>query len=330
MQNLTTRILCLTLWVATFAVQHVEAQEIRDTTAPTSVDPKLIEWMNAKIVKEYTIGGIDITGIQYSDTSIVYSIANLQPGDKFIHPGSELFGKAINNLWRQKLFSNIRIYATRIEGDKVWFEIYVQERPRLGSYKFVGIRKTEEEDILTKVVLTKQTIISENTRREVSEKIIKHFREKGYRNVSVRIEEAPDPTFINSNALTIIVDKGNKVRINEVRIFGNERVDAFKLKRKLKGTKEMSKFTLRPDESGSPYGKTEPVSFKTYVKDWGFLSPSRTKQLLDPYFRFKLFSGAKFDDKKYEEDKERLLNYYNEMGFRDAQILADTQYLSAK
>ena len=109
MQNLTTRILCLTLWVATFAVQHVEAQEIRDTTAPTSVDPKLIEWMNAKIVKEYTIGGIDITGIQYSDTSIVYSIANLQPGDKFIHPGSELFGKAINNLWRQKLFSNIRI-----------------------------------------------------------------------------------------------------------------------------------------------------------------------------------------------------------------------------
>ena len=330
MQNRMMRITSWALVVAIMAVFRLEAQEIRDTTAPTSVDPKLIEWSNAKIVKEYTIGGIDITGIQYSDTAIVYSIANLQPGDKFIHPGSEIFGKAINNLWRQKLFSNIRIYATRVEGDKVWFEIYVQERPRLGSYKFIGIRKTEEEDILTKVVLTKQTVISENTRREVTEKITKHFMEKGYRNVTVRIEEKPDPTFINSNMLTIIVDKGNKVRINEVRVFGNERVDGFKLKRRLKGTKEMSRLTLRPDLSNSPYGTTEPLSFRSYMKDWGFLTPSRTKQLLDPYFRFKLFSGAKFDDKKYEEDKERMLNYYNEMGFRDAQILADTQYLTSK
>jgi len=227
-------------------VLRTEAQVIVDSTPSTSVDPKLIEWSNAKIVKEYTIGGISITGIQYSDTSIVYSIANLQPGDKFIHPGSELFGKAISNLWRQKLFSNIRIYATRIEGDKVWFEIYVQERPRLGNYKFVGIRKTEEEDILTKVVLTKQTIISENTRREITEKITKHFTEKGYRNVKVRIDETPDPTYVNSNTLTIHIDKGNKVRINEVRIFGNQRVDVFKLKKRLKGTKEMSKLTLRP------------------------------------------------------------------------------------
>ena len=83
-------------------VLRTEAQVIVDSTPSTSVDPKLIEWSNAKIVKEYTIGGISITGIQYSDTSIVYSIANLQPGDKFIHPGSELFGKAISNLWRQK------------------------------------------------------------------------------------------------------------------------------------------------------------------------------------------------------------------------------------
>jgi len=330
MPNRMMRILTLALGVGILSVLQVDAQVIRDTSAPTSVDPKLIEWSNARIVREYTIGGVEITGLQYSDTSIVYSIANLQPGDKFIHPGSEIFGKAISNLWRQRLFSNIRVYATRIEGDNVWFEIYVQERPRLGSYKFVGIRKTEEEDILTKVVLTKQTIISENTRREITERITKHFTEKGYRNVSVRIEEKPDPTFINSNSLVIHIDKGNKVRINQVRLFGNERVDVFKLKRRLKGTKEMSKMTLRPDKSESPYGVTQALPLRTYLKQWGFLSPARTKELLDPYFRFKLFSGAKFDDKKYEEDKERLLNYYNELGFRDAQIQADTQYLSEK
>jgi outer membrane protein insertion porin family len=42
--------------------------------------------------------------------------------------------------------------------------------------------------------------------------------------------------------------------------------------------------------------------------------------------RIKLFSGAKFDQKKYEEDKEKVLDHYNAMGYRDAQIVADTQY----
>ncbi len=168
-----------TLMTAVMFVFTVSAQEVPDTTKPTSIDPKLIEWQNARIVKEYTIAEVNITGIRYLDTSIVYSIANLQPGDKFVHPGADIFGKAISNLWRQKLFSNVQIYVTRIDGDKVWLEINLQERPRLGSYKFVGIKKSEEEDILGKITLTKQTIITENTRRELTEKITGHFSEKG-------------------------------------------------------------------------------------------------------------------------------------------------------
>ena len=307
----------------------VSAQEVPDTTKPTSIDPKLIEWQNARIVKEYTIAEVNITGIRYLDTSIVYSIANLQPGDKFVHPGADIFGKAISNLWRQKLFSNVQIYVTRIDGDKVWLEINLQERPRLGSYKFVGIKKSEEEDILGKITLTKQTIITENTRRELTEKITGHFSEKGYRNVKVKIEESPDPAFVNSNVLTIIVDKGGKVRINEVGFYGNENIEDLRLKKQLKGTKEMSKLTFYPDKATSPYGENKPFSFNQYMRDWGFLSLSKTKMLLDPYFRFKLFSGAKFDAKKYEEDKEKILDYYNSMGYRDAQIVADTQYTTA-
>lgn len=302
------------------------AQEVPDTTKPTSIDPKLIDWQNARIAKEYTIAGVNITGIRFLDTSIVYSIADLQPGDKFVHPGADVFGKAINNLWRQKLFSNVQIYVTKIDGDKVWLEINVQERPKLGNYKFVGIKKSEEEDILGKVTLTKQTIITENTRRELTEKITNHFAEKGFRNVKVRIEAKTDTSFVNSDLLIIYVDKGSKVRINEVGFYGNENIEDLKLKKQMKGTKEMSKLTLYPDETKSPYGENKPFSFNQYMRDWGFLSLSKTKMLLDPYFRFKLFSGAKFDDKKFEEDKDKVLDYYNSMGYRDAQIVADTQY----
>jgi outer membrane protein insertion porin family len=220
------------LIVVFVSAQQVQAQE--DTTKPTSVDPKLLEWQNARIPKEYTIANVTITGIKHLDTSIVYSIANLQPGDKFMHPGEDVFAKSITNLWRQKLFSNVKVYVTQVDDDKVWIEISVQERPRLGNFKFVGIKKTEEEDIQGKINLAKQTIITENTRREIIERITKFYTEKSYRNIKVRIEEKPDPAFVNSNAMTIYVDKGDKVRIDNVRFYGNENVDGLKLKKQMK------------------------------------------------------------------------------------------------
>ncbi len=316
-----TAIVLLTTTVA------VKAQE--DTTRPTSVDPKLLEWVSAKIPKEYTIASVEITGVKHLDTAIVASITNLQPGDKFMHPGSDIFAKAIANLWRQKFFSNIQIYITKLDDDKVWVEVNVLERPRLGNYKFVGIKKSEEEDIQGKLNLAKQTIILESTRKDIVEKITKHFSEKGFRNVGVRIDEQVDTMYANSNSMTIYVDKGGKVKINEIGFFGNENIDALKLKKQMKGTKEMPKITLQPDTEQSPYGVKKKYSFSDYTKDWGFLSFSRTRQLLDPYMRFK-FSGGKFNPVKFDEDKNKVLDYYNANGYRDAQIIADTQYSTKK
>ncbi len=326
MQRFLLRLSVTLLIVMAFAPA---AQAQVDTTIkPTSVDPKLLEWLNARIPKEYSIAGVTITGIKHLDTSIIYSIANLQPGDKFTHPGEDIFAKSITNLWRQKFFSNVQVFVTRVDDDKVWVEISVLERPRLGNFKFVGIKKSEEEDIQGKINLAKQTIITENTRREIIERITKFYAEKSYRNVKVRIEEKPDPAFVNSNAMTIYVDKGNKVKIETVRFFGNENVDELRLKKHMKGTKEMTRITLKDVETPSPYGENKPFSFNQYMRDWGFLSMSKTKKLLDPYFRFKLLSSAKFDQKKYEDDKEKVLDYYNSLGYRDAQIVEDTALIT--
>jgi outer membrane protein insertion porin family len=125
--------------------------------------------------------------------------------------------------------------------------------------------------------------------------------------------------------MTIYVDKGKKVRIDEVNFFENDKVPDLKLKKQMKGTKEMTKMTLYPSKYESSYGPPDKPSFKEYWNDWGFLSLSKTKAVLDPYFRFKLFSSAKFNPVKYEEDKAKVLQYYNSQGYRDAQIIADTQ-----
>lgn len=315
---------CALLIVVFTSVSSVSAQD------PTSVDPNLLAWQNATRPKEYTITAIHTSGIHFLDTAIVISISGIQVGDKVLHPGGDNFSKAILNLWRQRLFSNIQIFVTKVNGDDIEIEISVTELPRLGNFQFKGIKKSEAEELQGKIGLAKQTIITENTRRNAKEIIRKHYSEKGFTDVKIDIIEKPDTSFVNSNSLIIIIDKGKKVRVNDINFFGNEDVSDLKLKKQMKGTKEMSRLTLHPSNDSTIYGQNTRATFGEYLKDKGYLSVSKTKNFLDPWFRFKLFSSAKFDAKKYEADKEKILEHYNAVGFRDATIVADTQYATQK
>src|SRR4030095_4567971 len=326
MQRLLLRTIFLIATFFSFFTLH--AQE--DTTKPTSVDPNLLALENARIPKEYVIAGISLTGVHYLDTSIVLSIANMQVGDKVLMPGGDLFSKAIQNLWRQKLFSDIQIYITKVdmEGSNIWIELSVTERPRLGNFKFVGAKKSEEEDLQGKIGLVKQTIITENMRRRAVEVITKYYADKGYKNVSVQIEEKPDAAFVNSNSIVFHIDKGKKARVESIEVYGNENVPDIKLKKQMKGTKEMTKITLFPGKSPGIFGadSSSKANFNEYIKDWGFLTPSKSKAFFDPFFRFKLFSSAKLDMKKFGDDMEKVVTYYNSLGYRDAQIVDTAIY----
>ncbi len=304
---------------------YANAQE-GDTSRPTSVDPQLMALANSSVPKEYTIRSIVVTGADNLDSAIIISISGLQVGDKLMIPGSDAFSKAINNLWRQRLFSNIQIFITEVNDDGIGVEINVVERARLGDFKFIGIRKSEAEELQGKIGLAKSTIITETTRRNATEIIQKFYADKGFKNVQVRIDETPDPEFANTNTLTIYIDKGRKVRINEVSFYGNEAVSDLRLKKEMKGTKEMSKITLDPEESAGPFGENAKMTFSEFMKDLGFLSPSKIRNFADPYVRIKLFSGSKFEQAKFEEDIQSVLNRYNALGFRDAQIVDTALY----
>jgi len=190
-----------------------------DTSKPTSVDPDLLSLQEQRLAKEYIIDSITITGLNYLDKEIVASISGLQKGDKVTIPGTDVFAKAINNLWRQKFFSDVQIYITRLTADHISLEIHVQEMPKLGSYKYAGIKKSDKEELDKKVGLTKSTIITENMRRNAVEAIKKFYTDKGFKNVQVEVEEQKDPVLLNSNVLVFHVDKGRKVRINQLSFF---------------------------------------------------------------------------------------------------------------
>ena len=104
--------------------------------------------------REYMIGGIEISGTKYLDSDILISLSGLRQGQVLQVPGEEIT-KAVKALWKQGLFTNVKIYQDKIIGDKVFLNIHLQERPRLARYRFRGIKKSEHDDIRDKIHLTK-------------------------------------------------------------------------------------------------------------------------------------------------------------------------------
>ena len=309
--------------VCLLSAMQSEAQVPKDTT-PVSIDPVLEELAKSTVPHEYVIAGITVSGTKYLDQQLLISISGLTVGDKVMIPGGDNFSKAILNLWKQNLFANIRILITKIEGDNIWIEISVSERPRLSSVIYKGVKKSEGEDLSGKTGLVKGQVITENRRRNAIEAIQKYYQEKGFRAVDVTVEPQFDKNLANSQTLTFHIVKGKKVRINEINFYGNENISDTRLKKQLKGTKEMTKFTLFPSHNEGPYGLNKPMTFGEFLNKRGYLSFTGIKEFLDPYFRFKLFSSAKFNAQKYSDDKEKVLEYYNSLGYRDAAIVADT------
>ena len=301
-----------------------------DTVPRASVDPALMAIYNAKYPRKYTIADIQVKGNKAFDAAIVISVSGLSVGDEVTIPGGDNFAKAINKLWAQNMFTNINIYITKLEEDNIWVEIDAVERPMLADFKFRGVRKTESDELKDKVGLFKTRVVTDNMKLSAKENIIKYFTEKGFKGAEVNIEETADPASPDKVILTFGVSKGNKVRISDVYFFGNNAATATQLKRKLKGTKESSRLTLYPDSSVSPYGDVSPISSREFLKEKNYLKPTKILEYLDPWFRFKLFSSAKFNEKKYLEDKEKVLEFYNSLGYRDAVIEADTQYYDPK
>ena len=146
MQQLLSRISILFFFIGVTTLSSFA----QDTSQPTSVDPTLLGLENSRIPKEYTVSSINITGANYLDTAVIASISGLQVGDKVQIPGGDAFSKAIANLWRQRLFSNIQIFITGIQEDRISLEINVQERPKLGNFNFIGIKKSEAEELQRK------------------------------------------------------------------------------------------------------------------------------------------------------------------------------------
>jgi len=304
---------------------RVSAQE-RDTIPAADQPVGLNLPLGNSQPQQYEIADIVVSGTQYLDKSLLVSLSGLNVGDKVVYPGGDQFAKAIQALWGQRLFANVAIYVNKIENGQIWLEIELQERPRLNQFLFKGVKKSEQEEIIKKTGMRKGQVVTESMEQNAVGIIRKYYSEKGFRNAEVSVSEKIDSGQTNATNVMFTVAKGNKAKVDNIYIVGNQNISDTKLKKKMKGTKERTRLTIYPDYE--PVWPDSTDDNGDYWRTFGYLQPSRTLEELDPYFRFKLFASAKFNENKYAEDKEKVISYYNTQGYRDAVLLRDTTYKS--
>ena len=297
---------------------HAQFRSTKSTTTSTPSEATL----NYASPQEYIIAGIEVTGLNVLDKSAMISLTGLKIGDKVKIPGDGI-SSAIRKLWKHGLIGDATILIQKIEGTNVYLEIRLAERPRLTEFYFVGISKSRQTSLKEDLSLIKGKIVNDATIRNAELAVKKHFIKKGFLNTVVKINQEFDTISRGGVKLKIDVDLKSKVRINEVQIVGNHDIDDAKLKKRLKKTKEHARVNIHRTILGEVLS-IKPTKLKTAIESSRKVSALDIKEFINRNIKLNVFAGSKFIRTDYEEDKQRMLEYYNSQGYRDAEITSDT------
>ena len=187
--------------------------------------------------KDYILKGIRVVGAEYSDEQTIISLSGLSVGSPVSVPGQDI-SNVIKRLWKENIFSDIRVEAESITGNSLSLIITVKERPRIAEFKFEGISKSQATDLSEKINFIRGTILTES-KQQSAKRIIRNFYvEKGFYNTRAVITEVPDKTINNGVSVNIIVDKGQRTKIKKIKVVGNSAFKAKKIKRLMKKVHE--------------------------------------------------------------------------------------------
>ena len=245
-------------------------------SAPAAALPK-IEYTLQR--RTYEIAGITVSGADAYEDFVLIGFSGLAVGDKIEVPGDQIT-KSVKRFWKQGLFSDVKIEATKIEGDKIWLNIALKQRPRVSEITYSGVKKSDKEDIEVKVGISKGSQMTPNLADRAKTVIKKFYADKGYLNTEVLVRQQDDPDHVGYVKVFIDVDRKEKTKVNAIYITGNEALSHNKINRAMKKT-----------------------------NDNNIINFFRTK---------------KFVAEEFEKDKKALIEKYNEYGYRDAYIVADS------
>src|SRR6056297_985662 len=191
--------------------------------------------------KRYILGGIEVTGLQSYNEQTVKTYTGLRVGQPIVLPGEQI-SAVINKLWGLELFSAIDFFITNIEGDKVFLELNIIERPTLTSVKFTGVKERKVDELIKDTDLKKGKKITESLIANTKNYLQNKYKKQGFLNAKVSIATSADTTGTNTQNMVINVNKGDKVKIKNINFVGNEKLSNKRLRKSLKNTKKKKFF----------------------------------------------------------------------------------------
>lgn len=182
----------------------------------------------------YIIAGIETEGNKFIEKNAIIFNSNLSVNQKLKVPGGEI-AAAIENLWKQDYFSSVIIYASKIEGERIYLVISVTERPRLSKFSLRGLSKSEAKNLREEISLKQGMLINENLINKTKKEIRDYYYKKGFYGVQIDVRQDPD-TIPNKDILRIAVNKGKKVIVYDIEFVGNEALSDNDLRKQLNKT----------------------------------------------------------------------------------------------
>ena len=265
--------LLLSLFLVICSTSFAQEQAAQDTIYNPAV-------LYSATPKKYEIAGISVTGVKNYEDYVLIGFSGLSVGQLITIPGDDIT-TAVRRFWKQGLFSDVSISIEKAVGNKVWLNIALKQRPRISELNYQGIKKSEKEDLDIQLGLVKGNQITPNMVDRAKKLIKRYFDEKGFQNADVQIVQKDDLAHENQVIVDIIIDKKDKVKVNDIIIDGNEVMSDNKIQRVMKKTNKKGKLV-------------------------------------------NLFRTKKFVKEEFEKDKQLILDKYNELGYRDAQIVKDS------
>ena len=216
--------------------QLLVAQTIigKDSTKDSTNLP-IIEYSNS--APKYQIAEIKVTGADNYEDFVLIGFSGLAVGDIINIPGDAITN-AIKRFWKQGLFSDVKILATKIKDGKVWLKIALKQRPRVSEINFTGLKKSEIDDLELKLGIVKGNQITPNISDRAKKVIEKFMGEKGFLNVQVNVYQRNDPNKAGHVIVDINVDKKLKTKIHQIIYTGNTALSHNKINKAMKKTND--------------------------------------------------------------------------------------------
>ena len=236
--------------------------------------------------RQLEIGGLAVKGVEGYEDYVLTGLSGLSVGQVVSVPGTEIT-EAIKRYWKHGLFSKVAITADSIVGQKVYLCIHLATRPRVSTINYYGLKKSEREDMETKLGIMRGAQITPNMIDRAKILAKKYFDDKGYKNAEIDIVQRDDVTSKNEVILDVNIDKKAKMKVRQIIFDGNEQLKDSKIKGNL-------------------------------IKKGAFGKINEAGKLRN------FFKAKKFTPERYDEAKKALIEKYNELGYRDAAILEDS------